>query len=153
MEYPYSIKDISSKVGKTVQSLYTLIKRNQEFINQNSKKEGRFIKYNQAVLDWFINYYGVSTADATPQDAQKDAQDASKLAADASSDEMSLIEAKARIAKCDAEREAANQNLGRALSALTLEKQEKMLLLPPPRRSLMAAIKSAFAKKPQAAQE
>lgn len=167
MEYPYSIKDISSKVGKTVQSLYTLIKRNQEFINQNSKKEGRFIKYNQAVLDWFINYYGVSTADATPQDAQEDAQDASKLAADASSDEMSLIEAKARIAvleaenkelrerlaKCDAEREAANQNLGMALSALTLEKQEKMLLLPPPRRSLMAAIKSAFAKKPQAAQE
>lgn len=167
MEYPYSIKDISSKVGKTVQSLYTLIKRNQEFINQNSKKEGRFIKYNQAVLDWFINYYGVSTADAKHQEAQEDAQDGFKQAAAASSDEMALIEANARIAvleaenkelrerlaKCDAEREAANQNLGMALSALALEKQEKMLLLPPPRRSLMAAIKSAFAKKPQAAQE
>lgn len=167
MEYPYSIKDISSKVGKTVQSLYTLIKRNQEFINQNSKKEGRFIKYNQAVLDWFINYYGVSTEDATHQETQEDAQDGFKQAAAASSDETALIEANARIAvleaenkelrdrlaKCEAEREAANQNLGMALSALTLEKQEKMLLLPPPRRSLMAAIKSAFAKKPQAAQE
>lgn len=161
MEYPYSIKDISSKVGKTVQSLYTLIKRNQEFINQNSKKEGRFIKYNQAVLDWFINYYGVSTADATPQDTQKDAQDASKLAADASSDEMALIEAKARIAvleaenkdlrerlaKCDEEREAANQNLGMALSALTLEKQEKMLLLPSPRKSLIQSLKEAFSNR------
>ena len=71
MEYPYSIKDISSRVKKTVQSLYTLIKKNQGFINDNSQKQGRNVKYNQAVMDWFINYYGVSQEEEAAQDTSK----------------------------------------------------------------------------------
>lgn len=161
MEYPYSIKDISSRVKKTVQSLYTLIKKNQGFINDNSQKQGRNVKYNQAVMDWFINYYGVSQEEEAAQDTSKTPQISPETASTISGEEKSLIEAKARIAvleaenkdlrerlaKCDEEREAANQNLGMALSALTLEKQEKMLLLPSPRKSLIQSLKEAFSNR------
>lgn len=161
MEYPYSIKDISSRVKKTVQSLYTLIKKNQGFINDNSRKQGRNVKYNQAVMDWFINYYGVSQEEEAAQDTSKTPQISPETASTISGEEKSLIEAKARIAvleaenkdlrerlaKCDEEREAANQNLGMALSALTLEKQEKMLLLPSPRKSLIQSLKEAFSNR------
>ena len=161
MEYPYSIKDISSRVKKTVQSLYTLIKKNQGFINDNSQKQGRNVKYNQAVMDWFINYYGVSQEEEAAQDTSKTPQISPETASTISGEEKSLIEAKARIAvleaenkdlrerlaKCDEEREAAKQNLGMALSALTLEKQEKMLLLPSPRKSLIQSLKEAFSNR------
>ena len=161
MEYPYSIKDISSRVKKTVQSLYTLIKKNQGFINDNSQKQGRNVKYNQAVMDWFINYYGVSQEEEAAQDTSKTPQISPETASTISGEEKSLIEAKARIAvleaenkdlrerlaKCDEEREAANQNLGMALYALTLEKQEKMLLLPSPRKSLIQSLKEAFSNR------
>ena len=112
-------------------------------------------------MDWFINYYGVSQEEEAAQDTSKTPQISPETASTISGEEKSLIEAKARIAvleaenkdlrerlaKCDEEREAANQNLGMALSALTLEKQEKMLLLPSPRKSLIQSLKEAFSNR------
>ena len=159
MEYPYSIKDISSRVNKTVQSLYTLIKKNQDFINDNSRKQGRNVKYNQAVMDWFINYYGVEAAQETSKTPQISPETASTI----SGEEKSLIEAKARIAVLEAENKAllsriawleeelhqVNQNVNIALLNLQQEKAEKLRLLPPARKSFTEVVKGIFAKKNQ----
>ena len=159
MEYPYSIKDISSRVNKTVQSLYTLIKKNQGFINDNSRKQGRNVKYNQAVMDWFINYYGVEAAQETSKTPQISPETASTI----SGEEKSLIEAKARIAVLEAENKAllsriawleeelhqVNQNVNIALLNLQQEKAEKLRLLPPARKSFTEVVKGIFAKKNQ----
>ena len=163
MEYPDSIKDISSRVKKTVQSLYTLIKKNQGFINDNSQKQGRNVKYNQAVMDWFINYYGVSQEEEAAQDTSKTPQISPETASTISGEEKSLIEAKARIAVLEAENKAllsriawleeelhqVNQNVNIALLNLQQEKAEKLRLLPPARKSFTEVVKGIFAKKNQ----
>lgn len=161
MDYPFTIKDISSKVKKTEQSLYLLIKKNQDFIKQNSHKEGRFIKYNQAVMDWFIDYYGVAQDDGsqqgtTTETAQEDRQDASSEPVE----DLSCQLLKAKIEALEAENAALRERLaaneeerrelikqnGMVLLALSQEKQEKMLLLPPPRKTFAEKVKSIFSK-------
>ena len=163
MDYPFTIKDISTRVKKSEQSLYSLIKKNQEFIKQNSHKQGRFIKYNQAVLDWFIDYYGAAQDEPeqadiqdTPETAQEGRQDASSKPVEDLSYQLlqAKIEAleaenaalRERLAASEKERrELINQN-GMIIMALTQEKQEKMLLLPPPRKTFAEKVKSIFSK-------
>lgn len=166
MDFPFTIKDISIKVKKSEQSLYSLIKKNQEFIKQNSHRQGRFIKYNQAVLDWFIDYYGAALDDGSQQEssqqgtttetAQEGRQDASSepvedLSCQLLQAKIEALEAenaalRERLAASEEEkRELLKQN-GMVLMALTQEKQEKMLLLPPPRKTFAEKVKSIFSK-------
>lgn len=166
MDYPFTIKDISSRVKKTEQSLYALIKKNQVFIKQNSKKEGRFTKYNQAVMDWFIDYYGAAQDDGSQQESSQQettAETAQEGRQEASSKQMEdsscqLLQAKIealetenaalreRLAASEEERKELRQQVGMALAALQQEKQEKMLLLPSPRKTFAEKVKSIFSK-------
>lgn len=163
MDYPFSIKDISSKVKKTEQSLYTLIKKNPDFIKQNSHKEGRFIKYNQAALDWFADYYGVSQDEPQQENAAECVQEAQEGPQEASSNAegdfpSQLLQAKIealeaenaalreRLAASEEERKELRQQVGMALAALQQEKQEKMLFLPSPRKTFAEKVKSIFSK-------
>lgn len=163
MNFPYTIKDISSKVKKSEQSLYTLIKKNQDFIKQNSHKEGRFVRYNQAVMDWFIDYYGAKQEEQQeeqqqePQEtAQKGRQEASSTPAEDLSVELlkAKIEAlegenaalRERLNDSEEERKELRQQVGMALSALQQEKQEKMLFLPSPRKTFAEKVKNIFSK-------
>ena len=57
MEFQYDINQIATQCKVSKQSLYTLIKKNYEFINANSTRRQRKIYYNQAVMDFFIAYY------------------------------------------------------------------------------------------------
>lgn len=151
MDFPYSIKDISSRVKKTEQSLYNLIKKNQEFIKQNSRKKGRFIKYNQAVMDWFIDYYGAAQEEPEqaptqeqPETAQEGRQEASSnpvedlscqlLQAKIEALEALNAELRDRIAFLEKERRDLQAQVGLSLDLLKREKEEKekILLLPPP---------------------
>lgn len=159
MDYPYSIKDISSKVKKSEQSLYSLIKKNQEFIKQNSRKQGRFIKYNQAALDWFSAYYGIAQEDpeqGSIQDPREEAQEGRQEAAEDGAGDLSLhllqakIEAleaenadlRERLAASEEERKDLRSQIGMALFSLQQEKQEKMRLLPQPRQPIAARVKT-----------
>ena len=54
----YSMKDLSSKVNRTPQSIYALLKNNKDFVSQHSTKQGRFVKYDEALLNWLLDYYG-----------------------------------------------------------------------------------------------
>ena len=55
MKKQYSIKDLSIKVGKTNQTLYSLIKNNQELaaiVQEHTTRQGKFVKYDEVVLEW-----------------------------------------------------------------------------------------------------
>ena len=149
MNFPFTIKDISSKVNKTEQSLYSLIKKNQAFIKQNSHKEGRFIKYNQAVMDWFVSYYGTTQDDGSQQRTTAEtAQEGRQEVASSPVEDLScqLLQAKIealetlnaelreRIAFLEKERRDLQEQVGLSLDLLRREKdeKEKILLLPPP---------------------
>ena len=171
MDYPFTIKDISSKVKKSEQSLYTLIKKNQEFIKQNSHKEGRFIKYNQAVLDWFVEYYGAAQDDGSQQESSQQgtttetAQEGRQEASSKQVEDLScqLLQAKIealealnaelrdRIAFLEKERSDLQAQMGLSLHLLKQEKEEKekLLLLPPPqqqpqRKTFVEKVKEIF---------
>lgn len=159
MNFPYTIKDISSKVKKSEQSLYTLIKKNQDFIKQNSHKEGRFVRYNQAVMDWFIDYYGAKQEEQQ-QEPQETAQGGRQEASSTPAEDLPVELLKAKIEALEAEnaalrerlndsekeRKELRQQVGMALSALQQEKQEKMLFLPSPRKTFAEKVKNIFSK-------
>lgn len=171
MDYPFTIKDISSKVKKTEQSLYSLIKKNQDFIKQNSKKEGRFTKYNQAVMDWFVSYYGAAQDDGSQQESSQQgtttetAQEGRQEASSKQVEDLScqLLQAKIealealnaelrdRIAFLEKERSDLQAQMGLSLHLLKQEKEEKekLLLLPPPqaqpqRKTFVEKVKEIF---------
>lgn len=153
----FSIKDISSRVKRTPQSLYNLIKQNKAFVDANSKKEGRKVLYNQAVMDWFVDYYGASQDDGShqetpPETAQEDRQEPSGvpdeeltvavLRVKLEALERENADLRERLRTVDAERkELLKVVSGTAIASV----QEKQLLLPPPRRTLAERIRGWFA--------
>ncbi len=156
MEYKYSINDIQRKTNVSLQSLYNLIKKNQEFIRNNSTRKQRKIYYNQAALDFFVSYYKPEEAPEEPQKAEKQAAvstsadspiDALKAENDALKAEIDAL--KKQLESKEAERlELLRQN-GALILTLQQEKQEKMLLLPPPRKSFSEKVRTIFKGKQQ----
>lgn len=60
----YTIKEIVSRVGKSEQSIYKLMRKNKEFsavvaANCREAENSRTKYYNQAVLNWLLNYYKI----------------------------------------------------------------------------------------------
>ena len=164
MEYPYSIKDISIRVKKTEQALYCLMKRNQDFIKQNSRREGRFVKYNQAVLDWFTEYYGAAQDESSQQEQESSQQETTTETAQEDRQEPSGVpdeemtvavlrvklealerenaDLRERLLSVDAERKELLKIVqGTAIASV----QKEQLLLPPPRRTIGEKIKGWFA--------
>lgn len=173
MEYQYTINDIKDAVKVSLQSLYTLIKKNQAFINENSIRKQRKIYYNQAAMDFFVSYYipeqdqeegKIPTSPLDLGKAEAKAENPVKKTSYREEEQQARIDAlqveiKALHAQIDALKEqlTAKENerleLLRQNGALILtiqqQQQEKMLLLPAPKKSLGERVKSFFTAKPQ----
>lgn len=203
MNCQYTIEDLASKCQVSKQSIYALIKKNKDFVNQNSRKQGRQIKYNQAVLDLFLDYYGKQageeavpeesdqaqteapeaeskpeeeTVEGVPegeepsQDKQETSESEPAAAAEETPDEperedtvslkkqiASLTEERdalrdrvqeleKKLAETEAERKSLFTQNGALLLMLQQEKQEKMLYLPKPKKTIGERIKGWFKK-------
>lgn len=57
MENKYTADQIASICKVSKQSIYSLIKKNKDFINDNSIRNHRVVYYNQTAMDFFISYY------------------------------------------------------------------------------------------------
>lgn len=156
MDYPYTINDIKAETHVSLQSLYTLIKKNKSFINDNSIRKQRKIYYSQAAMDFFISYYNSEHTPETPQEANEHAEktpsaeyriDEMKTQIDALHAEIDTL--RRQLDAKEAERlELLRQN-GALILTLQQEKQEKMLLLPPPKKSFSEKVRSIFKGTPQ----
>ena len=171
MEYQYTINDIKAAVNVSLQSLYTLIKKNQAFINENSIRKQRKVYYNQAAMDFFISYYQPEQpADALKKWPPAEDKDTKAEKAEKSLPETSYREEEqqARIdalqaeigtlhaeidtlrkqldAKEEERKELIRQN-GALILTLQQEKQEKQLFLPAPKKSFGDKVKSIFKSK------
>lgn len=168
MLFPYSIEDLSIKCKVSKQSIYSLIKKNQDFVKENSRRQGKKIKYNQDVLNLFLAYYGLELAqddecqDNTPsQDEPLKAIPGSQGSENDNANTSLLDEANAKIQALEGEIEALKNELniaraqtqelikqnGEVLLLLQEEKQEKMKLLPPPQKSLKQKFLGLFNRK------
>ena len=74
MEYPYDIQDLSRIVKISKATIYSKIKKNQDFFKDNSRREKETntktkpkIKYNQVALDFLLAHYGSKGADESSE--------------------------------------------------------------------------------------
>ncbi len=171
MNFPYSINDLSSKCQVSKQSIYNLISKNKDFINENSTRQGRKIKYNQAVLDKFLAYYDKLAEEAAateeapqqpeiapiaaPDDSQGENTPGTKeaitapLEAEITTLRKEVEGLKQQLAAKEAERlELLKQN-GALILTLQQEKQEKLLLLPGPKKTIGERFRGLFGKDKQ----
>ena len=170
MNYPFTIDDLASKCQVTKQSIYNLISKDKDFIKQNSSKQGRKIKYNQAVLDKFLAYYDkLEDEEATPEAPQQPTE-APTSVPEANPDETTtkpteattgpleaqiaalrqeVEELKKQLAAKEAERMELLKQNGALILTLQQEKQEKLLLLPAPKKTIGERIRGLFGKDRQ----
>lgn len=162
MLYPYSIDDLSRECKVSKQSIYSLIKKNTDFVKANSTRQSKRIKYNQEVLNLFLSYYGLELAQdeehqekVSPQKAipggfqgnENNINTSSLL--DEANAKITALEGQIEVLKKElsAAREQAQELIkqnGEVLLLLQEEKQEKMKLLPAPRKSFTQKIKDLF---------
>lgn len=167
MSFQYSINDLASRAGVSCQSVYNILSKDKEFVKENSTKQQRKIKYNQAVLDRILEYYGKDqafpdTKDETESAAQEPALLPDKPGTKVVDDSAVLLEAKDReieelrveierltkaLDKSEADRNTFIAQNNQLLLLLQQEKQEKMLLLPAPKKTLGQRIKNRFGHK------
>ena len=169
MTYQYTVEDLARYCQVSKQSIYNLISKNKDFVNDNSRKQGRKIKYNQAVLKLFLEYYGKETAAADEAEPQKQqpveatetpleaaaafadeipAQDNTAAAAEKIAALEAEVEAlKQQLAEKEAERKELLQQNGALILTIQQQQQEKMLLLPAPKKTIGEKIKNLFGKK------
>lgn len=170
MEYKYTINEISSNVNISKPSLYALIKKNQAFVSENSIRRQRKIYYNQAVMDFFVSYYHpdqlqegekttspVNTSEgggntensflegSYKEEPHKREVDALKAEIDALKAEIDTLNNK--LEQSETERKELIRQNGALILTLQQEKQEKMLLLPAPKKSFSDKVKSLFKGK------
>ena len=170
MEYKYTINDISETVKISKPSLYALIKKNSAFIKDNSIRKQRKIYYNQAVMDFFISYYqpeqsteeGKNLSFAEGRDTEKPKAEKSPLESsykeeeqqariDALQAEIGTLHAeidtlqKQLDAKEEERKELLRQN-GALILTISQLQQEKQLLLPAPKQSIVERVKGLFHK-------
>ena len=170
MEYKYTINDISTKCNVSLQSLYSLIKKNKEFINENSTRKQRKIYYNQTAMDFFTSYYQVDSPSSgneeeeqestikksneeegqnAPVKSAREEEGQESLKAEISALKAEIDTLKAQLEAKEKERlELLRQN-GALILTIQQAQQERMLLLPTPKKSFADKVKSMFKGKAQ----
>ena len=132
MEYQYTIDDLARICKVSKQSIYHLIRKNKDFINENSRKQQRKIKYNQAVLSMLLDYYG-KNQDEEMQETTIDKVDMNAIKEkerkiDELETEIALL--KRRIEEIDIERKELIKQNGALILTIQQQQQANLLLLP-----------------------
>lgn len=167
MNYPYTINDLTRNCQVSTQSIYNLIKKNKDFINDNSTRKQRKIYYNQEVMDFFLSYYGQEATEnplISDHGAERPSTKGEKSLSDSSSTdepaesrikalESEIEEKKAEITRLndlltakEAERKELLTQNGALILTIQQLQQEKMLLLPAPKKTIGEKVKSFFHK-------
>lgn len=153
----YSIKQLSSKCQVSIQSIYNLKSKNQSFyqlVSSNSVKHGKQIMYDEAVLNWLLNYYGGKKSPLNDDDTGYKAFTASEAVnpinyppANTEALEGQIKTLQTQLAAAEQERASLIQQNAQLLLLLQEEKQEKMLLLETSKKkSLIERLKGFFHK-------
>lgn len=170
MENRYTIDQISSICKVSKQSLYKFINKNKTFISENSTRIHRIVYYNQSAMDFFLAYY---QPEATAQSGENPPPQVNSTSAEGQTEKPSAEATQAeeqyenqqnplqrKIDALEAEIEALRKRLdaseaekkellrqnGEVLLLLQMEKQEKQLLLPAPKKTLADRVKNLFHK-------
>lgn len=162
----YDVKTLCQRSNISQQTLYRLIKDNEEFrelVETGRKKRGNSYLYPEEVLQWLLEYYSVSSEPTETKDTQQEETPvkASESPSEPSEtvdrekpllDKINALEAEIRALEAkledkEQERKALFLQNNQLLYLLSQEKQEKQALLPAPKKPLLERIKGMFAKE------
>lgn len=176
----YSMKDLSSIIKKTSQSIHSLIKHNQELssiVKQHTERKGRNVFYDDTVLDWLRAYYGIEAAtEGQPEEAASHTENPTENDVGAgfvddeegenpeptSPDDRDILIAKqeeqiaflqAQVVELTKDKVYLREENARLLLLLQQEKDEKKLFLPAPReprKPIGERIRALFGAKKEA---
>lgn len=158
----YSMDDLSTKLNISKQSLYKLIKNNQELstlINQHSTKEKRKIFYDDEVLDWLSLYYGVDFAREGVSNEVGEGVSQDKKAnfpedtAPTPTSAARIEELEAKLKACEDENQRLREENGALLLTISqlsnsiAQMTTTLKMLPAPRKPILERIKAVFTGK------
>lgn len=161
MENRYTINQLSTICKVSSQSIYKLLAKNQPTVKQFSTKQGRKILYGQEVLDLLLAHYNPQQVEGqdeapkadTPANAPNKPVEASSLQVedDPTQSEIDALQAKIealekRLAETEAEKKELLRQNGQVLLLLSQEREERIKLLPAPKKSFGERIKGLFSK-------
>lgn len=165
MENRYTINQLATICKVSTQSIYKLLSKNQPTVKQFSTKQGRKILYGQEVLDLLLDHYGLRQDEGQTEDtstnASKTLSDAPEaevednstqtkiaaLEAQIESQKKQIEELQKQLADKEAERKQLLEQNGQVLLLLSQERQERIKLLPAPKKSFGERLKGFFGKK------
>ena len=161
MENRYTINQLATTCKVSTQSIYKLLSKNQPTVKQFSQRQGRKILYGQEVLNLLLDYYGLRQDEGQTEDtstnAPKTPADAfpAKVEDKSTSKEIDALKAQiealeARLAETEAEKKELLRQNGQVLLLLSQEREERIKLLPPPKKTLGERFKGLFGKKESA---
>ena len=172
MEFSYDIQDLSRLTNVSKATIYANIKKNQEFFKENSRREKSEntktkpkVKFNQVALDFLLSQYGKKESaesifsprlegpsnlseNALKNDSEKEADQIliKTLQAKIEALEAKIEALEKELASKEGERkELLNQN-GALILTIQQQQQERMILLPAPKKSIGERIKGLFSK-------
>ena len=165
MENRYTINQLATTCKVSTQSIYKLLSKNQPTVKQFSTKQGRKIYYGQEVLDLLLEHYGLHQEEGQTEDTSANApktlsnglaaevednstqSEIATLKAQIESQKTQIEELTKQLAEKDAERKQLLEQNGQVLLLLSQERQERIKLLPAPKKSFGERLKGFFGKK------
>lgn len=137
-DYKHTIADIARMTGKTTQSIQKFRNKHAQELYPYTRKDGRFIYFNDDGLAVFLNHYQRKQPVANPvvmaastETEHQDESQADKVA----ELEAQIVELRQQLANMEADKKIAQEQAGMALEALRREQatvERLTLALPAP---------------------
>ena len=146
----YTIKELCHLSNISQATFYRLISDDREFselTQSNREKIGNGYRYDRAVLEWLYHRYNIKQPPEKPLEAPAEPADQPNYLAKIASLEGEIEALKAALAKKDEEIAYFKNNNDQLLLLLQMEKQEKVALLPAPKKSFVERIRTIFTKE------
>ena len=138
----YTITELSKGIGKSKQSIYTLIKTNAEFkklVTDNSRMDKKSRLYNAKCLEWLKQYYREEKNEDKTNTEENRAESVDEIAYEAKYKKL-----KKKVKRLKAEIERLQVENDRLLSMLEKEQEQRQGLL----YGLLASKQKLLASEP-----
>lgn len=165
----FSMNELSSRVNVSKQRLYKLIKENQglsTLIEEHSTRQGRFVLYDEVVLEWLMKHYNVALGETVEtgvplSSSEEDTASVPNDTARVKELEQEIEDLKSQIKELSARLELSERDkreLQQSNGALILTVQQmtntafqqyqaSVKMLPPAKVPLVERIKAVFTRK------
>lgn len=149
MNESYTIKELCHLSNISQATFYRLIADDKEFreLTQSKREKiGNGYRYDSAVLEWLYHRYNIKQTPEMPLEAPAELAEKPDYLAKITALEGEIEALTATITQKDKDIEYLKNQNDQLLLLLQMEKQEKIALLPAPKKSFVERMRTLFTK-------